>query len=196
MAIKLKIYDTPRPNGREGEALEHARVISKGTRRMDDICETLIPFGLYTAQIKGILEGLVTYIGKSLQEGYHIELEDLGTFSLSANSRQIINKSNEPATEITIDSVNFRPASTLKKKIRKANIEIVKEGKGPESTLEQRKKKMLAYINKYGHISGMEYTRMNNCTRYMAQKDLNTFVEEKIISQVGTGTRKVFVIFN
>jgi len=195
MAIKIKIYETPRPNGRQGETLQHARAVSKGTRRMDDICETLIPFGLNTAQIKGILDGLVTYVGKSLQEGYHIELEDLGTFSLSVSSKQIINKSNEPATEITIDGVNFRPGKALKKKIGKAKIEIDKGGKKPESTFEQRKKKMLAYINKYGHISGMEYTRLNDCTRYMAQKDLSAFLEDKIVTQVGKGTRKMFVIF-
>lgn len=194
MAVKVKIYNTPRPNDREGEALQHARVVSKGTLRLDDICEALVPMGLNTAQIKGILDGLVQYTRKSLQEGYHIEWEELGTFSLSVRSKQIINAANKPATEVTIDGVNFRAHPELKKKIRKTTkIEESTEEIPAESSQAQRKARMLKQLEKDGHITGMEYTRLNNCTRYTAQKDLDTFVEEKIIASVGKGTRKIFV---
>lgn len=195
MNVKVKIYETPKPNEREGKVLQHARVASKGTRRLDDICDQLVPMGLNTAQIKGILDGVSNYVGKSLREGYHIEVDGLGTFSLSVASRQVINDEDEKVTQIMVDGVNFRCGKELRKRIQETRLVIDKQEK-KGLPLEKRKKQLLEYIRKNGHISGMEYTRLNDCNRYQMKKDMEIFQSEGIIRSVGSETRKVYVLKN
>jgi len=190
MKVKVGVYQTPKPTGREGESLQHARVHSKGTRTMDDICEKIVPLGLNTAQLKGILDGLAVYIGESLRDGYHIELEDIGTFSLSVRTRQ----ADDPEKmTVEVDGVNFKCSKKLKDRARRT--ELVPDKKAaPKFTPAKRKKQLLNYLQKNKSISIIGYTRLNNCSQYQAKKDIGVLVEEGVLVSLGEGTHKTYVI--
>lgn len=192
MDVKINIYETPKPAGREGETLEHARVESKGTRKLEEICKELVPKGLNTAQIKGILDGLAVYMGKSLRDGYHIELEDIGIFSLSVRSR--VSKKDPTKMTVEVDGVNFKCSSKFKERARKAKLKVNKEAKPKLLSLARRKEKLLTFLAKNSSINVREYTRLNNCTEYRARIDLKTFEEEGIVVQNGNKTHKIYLL--
>ncbi len=190
MDVKIKIFQTPKPAKRAGETLQHARVQSKGTRTMDDICAKIIPLGLNTAQLKGILDGLAVYIGESLRDGYHIELEDVGTFSLSVRTRP-----SDTAEKMTVevDGVNFRCCKKLIARAKRANLTLDKQ-QSPSYSLEKRKKQMLEYFRENSSLSIKEYARLNYCSQYQAKKDLDSFEEKGVILQKGKKTHQVYVV--
>lgn len=41
MSIKFKAYYTPKPNGRKGMRLTHARAISRGTYNLEKVCRLI-----------------------------------------------------------------------------------------------------------------------------------------------------------
>lgn len=190
MQVKVGIYHTPKPSGREGENLQHARVHSNGTRTLNDICEKIVPLGLNTAQLKGILDGLAVYIGESLRDGYHIELEDIGTFSLSIKTRHS-DDSKKMLAEV--NGVNFKCSKKLKNRAQKANLMPEKEP-APRLSPDRRKKQLLNYLQNHRSISIREYARLTNCSLYQAKKELNAFEEERVVARMGNGTHKTYVI--
>lgn len=189
MDVKIKIFETPKPVGRTGETLQHARAQSKGTRTMDDICAKIVPLGLNTAQLKGILDGLAVYIGESLRDGYHIELEDVGTFSLSVKTRP---SDNPEKMAVEVDGVNFRCSKKLMARAKRAKLMLDKQ-QSPSYSLEKRKKRMFEYFRKNASISIMEYVRLNYCSQYQAKKDLDSFEKEGLILRKGKKTHQVYV---
>ena len=81
MSIKFSVYKTPRPKGSK-DNLEHARLVSRGTKGLEEICRDLSDAcTVNSADIKGVLEALTVYMGRELGYGYSIELEGIGHFS-------------------------------------------------------------------------------------------------------------------
>ena len=67
--IKFGVYKAPNTSGKEQQSC--ARLISKGTMRMEDVCEYLSDSSTLTsADVKGAIEALITYIGRNLSNGY------------------------------------------------------------------------------------------------------------------------------
>ena len=85
--IQVSIYNTPGNEQRRPTSC--ARVITRDTKRMNDICEYISECSSVTsADIKGVLEALTSYIGRELSYGYSVELEGLGHFSPSVKSKE------------------------------------------------------------------------------------------------------------
>lgn len=86
--IQVSIYNTPGNEQRRPTSC--ARVITRDTKRMNDICEYISECSSVTsADIKGVLEALTSYIGRELSYGYSVELEGLGHFSPSVKSKEV-----------------------------------------------------------------------------------------------------------
>ncbi|MDL2208144.1 HU family DNA-binding protein [Parabacteroides sp. OttesenSCG-928-O15] len=193
MKVKVGIYQTPQPKGRENEQLLHARVSSKGTRRLEEICDRLYELGLNSAQIKGILDGLARYIGESLRDGYHIEVEGIGTFSMSVKTQQEADETGEKSVLIQPDGVNFKCSKKLQNMIEQADLQVEKPSDKMLMPLAKRKKKLSDYLEKNKYINQREYAALTDLTIYQARKDLAEFVEEGFIRLTGGKTRKIYI---
>lgn len=189
MGIKYKVHSTPQPAGRKKEALSHARAVSRGTVKMNDLCEIICQRGsISSADVKAVLDSFVWAIGHSLKFGDHVELEELGHFSPSLRTREL----PDGKMGVIVDSVNFRCSKKLKETLSMAELERVKT---PEkSSLNERKKRLFCYLERNEHITTRGYSTLNECSRYQAQKDLKQFVADKEIYQLGGGTHVMFVL--
>lgn len=194
MEVNVKIYKTPRPIDWEGVELKHARVESKGTRRMADICERLLHLGLNSAQIKAILDGLAKFVGESLTEGYHIELDGIGTFSLSVKTLQETDESGEKKIFIIPDGANFKCSQPLRKKINTTKLVIQKEKSVKPFTDDERKEKLMAYLEKYRSINQRQYAKLTGLSLYQVRKELQVYQQEGLLSLVGRNTHKTYVL--
>ena len=111
--IKFGVYKAQNTSGKEQQSC--ARVISKGTMRMEDICEYLSDScSLTSADVKGAIEALTTYIGRNLSNGYCVELEGLGHFSPALKTLQKTDEKGRTVFFARADGVNFRCSKRLK----------------------------------------------------------------------------------
>lgn len=189
MGIKYEVHSTPQPEGRKKKPLSHARAISRGTVKMDDLCEIICQRGsICSADVKAVLDSFVWAIGHSLKYGDNVKLEDLGHFSPSLRTREL----SDGEMGVSVDSVNFRCSKKLKKELKKAVLERVKTPK--KRSLNERKKQLICYLEQREHITTRGYSILNGCSRYQAEKDLKQFVADKEIYKLGRGTHVMFVL--
>lgn len=189
MGIKYTVHTTPQPDTKEEKPLCHARALSCGTKKMDDICKLICARStVSSADVKAVLDSMVWVIGFSLRNGNHVELEELGHFSPSLRSHKLPGGKYS----VTVDGVNFRCSGKLKQEMAGAELEKVKHS--PLRSLEERKTCLMDYIRRNGHISVRTYAEQNGCTRYKAENDLKRFVEEGLVRRVGSHTHILYVL--
>ncbi|MDL2255303.1 HU family DNA-binding protein [Parabacteroides sp. OttesenSCG-928-K15] len=193
MKVKFTLYELPLPGEQSETSRPQARVQSKGTIRLNDICGELRDLGVNSSQIKAVLDALAKYMKKSLVNGYNFELEDIGTFSLSLHCSTVDKASGEEVVQVQAEGVNYRPAKYLKEKIKEVEFEQIKQSP-VQASLKKRKKQMMDYLGNYAYINLSKYALLNDCSRYQARKDIEEFVEEGIIASTGIGAHKVYVL--
>lgn len=194
MSIKFSVYQTPRPKGSK-EKLDHARLVSRGTKGLEEICRDLSDACTVTsADIKGVLEALTVYMGRELGYGYSIELDGIGQFSPALRTRKVLEENGRTKYQVSVDGVNFRCANRLKEMVKEEPPKKVKRKNVSSDDIETRKNKMLEYLGKKESINETDYAGMNNCTRYRAGKDLKQFLEEGVIRKMGYKTHRVYVL--
>lgn len=188
MGIRFKIHATPRPEDRKKESLIHARALSEGTDKMEDICEIICQrSSISSADVKAVLDSFVWMIGFSLKYGRHIELEDLGHFSPSLRTVQ---QKNGKFT-VEVDGVNFRCSEKLKATLKGTELEKVKKESG--YSRQTRQQRMFDYLERNKHISARAYAELNDCSRYRAAADLKQYMADGLISRVGGGTHVMYL---
>ena len=81
---KYALYENPNPKGDGKKQPLHARIVPRGTIHTQEIAEEIADScGYSTATTKGMLDALAKVISKNLRYGYTVELDDLGSFSIS-----------------------------------------------------------------------------------------------------------------
>lgn len=193
MKVRFKVYETPQPEEVQRELQLHARIHSKGTVRLDELCAELRELGVNSAQIKAVLDASGKFIGKWLKNGYHVELEGIGTFSLSLRSRPIEKESGAKVTRVTVDRVNFKSNKQLMNHVKQAYLEEIDAENLKTPVFSGRRKRMLAYLEKTPYINVSKYAEINLCSRYIARKDLQVYIDEGILDWSGRGAHKVYV---
>lgn len=194
MSLKFGVYNIPDPENK-GKSLQHARILPQGTKRIEDICEYLSDIStLSSADIKGTLEGLTHYIGMQLKFGSSVELEGLGYFSVALKSEQTKNEKGKTIVKVSVDGVNFRCSTRLKNKVKEARPKREKRKNITGFTPEQRKTRMLEYLEKHDYINIIDYASLNGCTRYRATEDLKQHLADGIIDKMGYRTHRIYVL--
>lgn len=190
--VKFKVYDTPDNNGKSNGLC--ARVISSGTKRDKEIYKFINDCcSVTSSDIKGVLEGLTVYIETMLSYGYSVELEGLGYFSPAVRTEKETNTKGKEVYRVKMDGVNFRCSTRLRETLKQAKPEKIKRDNQAKSTLEERKNKMLAYLQTHLYMSAAEYTRQNACTSYRADLDIKQFLKEGVIKAEGCSTHKIYM---
>lgn len=191
--VKFGVYKTPKGNGKEQQSC--ARVITYGTRRMDKICKFISECSsVNSSDIKGVIEALVVYMGRELEDGYSVELEGLGYFSPSLRSVRSVDKKGRTVTSASIGGVNFRCSNRMKELVKTDCPQMVKRENIPSENREGRKTKMLVYLQENPFINISGYAELNHCTRYCASQDIKLFEANGIINGTGSNTHRVYVL--
>ena len=189
--IKFGVYKAPNTSGKEQQSC--ARLISKGTMRMEDVCEYLSDSSTLTsADVKGAIEALITYIGRNLSNGYCVELEGLGHFSPALKTLQKTDEKGRTVFFARADGVNFRCAKRLRELVDKDRPLKIKRENVTSNELTDRKNKMLKFLQNNPYINLTDYAGINHCSRYRATEDMKLFVKDGIVSKMGYRTHRVY----
>lgn len=195
MSVKFSIYKTPKPRGREGHALQHARVITQGTKRMEEICAYINESSsLTSADIKGTIEALFNYISVQLLNGYNVDLEGFGHFSLSLRSKPMVNNKNEESTAVSIHGIHFKCSKRLKQRIVQGELRKKTRRIPQPLPIEERQAKLIEYLHRHGYINGTLYGELIHCSRYYANKDIQHYLEEGLIERIGKNKHQIYLL--
>lgn len=189
MAIHFNVHETPQPKSRKGNALSHARAIPRSTKKMKNICDLVCErASIPSADVKAVLDSFVWIIGFSLEYGDHVELEDLGHFSPSLRTR----RGPDGTFTVEVDGVNFRCSETLKRKL--SAVKLHRESNPTGYPEQDRKQRMINYLQQNEHITTPTYSKLNDCSYYKASADLKKFVQEGVICQIGARTHTMYLL--
>lgn len=194
MAIKFKAYYTPKPNGRKGTQLTHARAISQGTYDLEKVCELISQrSSVSSADVKSVLDSFGWVVELALEDGCNIELVDLGYFSPSLKT--IPNKENGNKGTVYVDGINYRCSTSLRKKLRSIKLKYIQDKKKP-ANWETQKNDLLDYMKGWKSITPRAYAEAFKCSRYQAENDLKKFVEEGVLAKVGHRNKVLYLLAN
>lgn len=189
--IKFGVYKAPNTNGKKQQAC--ARLISRGTKNTEDVCEYLSDScSLTSADVKGAIEALVSYIGRELSNGYSVELDGLGHFSPALKTLQKTDEKGKTVFFARADGVNFRCSKRLKLRVNRDRPIKVKRENVTSNEVPDRKQKMLKFLQNNPYINLTDYAAINRCSRYRATEDMKLFIADGTVIQMGYRTHRVY----
>lgn len=179
MAARYKLERNPSPTGDKEEQPYHARVVAVGTLKTEGLLRAAQgKSSVSSADIKGTLQLLHELMRDYLMMGYNVELEGIGTFSLSAQCRPVMNKNEIRAESIHFKSINYRPAKILCDKLKATPFVRAEEDKKERFSPKECEQRLLEYLNNNQLISHADYRGLCHCSKSKAAKDLKRFYAE------------------
>ena len=193
MTAQYGLFRNPPHKGEKESDLLHARIIPGRTIRIDRVTREISECTSFSpGDVKGLLQAFADVLVSYLEDGDEVELEGLGHFSVSLKCPKITNPRQVRAEDISFKSVNFRCSKEITERLRSMKVERKPGSSKPvKYTVEERKEKILKYLGKHETVMSSECMGINECTRYLALKDLKELIAEKKI--VKEGYRKVVV---
>lgn len=193
MTAQYGLFKNPPLKGEKESNILHARIIPGRTIRIDRVTNDISQCTSFSpGDVKGLLQAFADVLVLYLEDGDEVELEGLGHFSVSLKCPKITSPRQIRAEEIYFKSVNFRCSKEITERLRGMKVER-KPGssKPPKYTAEKRKNHILKYLEKHKTIMSSDCMGLNECSRYMALKDIKELIAEKKI--IKEGYRKVVV---
>lgn len=194
MGAKYALYENPNPKGNGEKQPLHARIVPKGTVRTQEIAEQIADgSGYSTATTKGMLDALAKIIARNLRQGYTVELEDLGSFSLSLKCRPVMDKKELRSWSVRFGNIHFKGSKKMKNQLRSIDLERDSEAKATLYSPEQRKGRILLTLQEREYFTTAQYMRLNGCTRSTAARDIKEMIESGKIKKLGYGKAVLYV---
>lgn len=188
MSANYSLFKTPKPGRKDDEVPQlHARLVNQRIIRTQELAEDISDACSFnTADVKGMLEALKRRLAFHLKYGAIIELEGLGTFTVSLKCPPLTAEKEIKPKHVQFNKVVFRCSKELRSGLKNMDVQRSDEGsrlKGPSTA--QRKANILAYLQENPSISSSECCGLNGCSKYMALKDLKELQVEEKIARLG-----------
>ncbi len=197
MSAKYYLFkNPPRSGDTEEKERYHVRLTQKGTIPFRQICKEIASAStISAADSKGAITGLVDVLIRHLREGYTVEIDGLGYFKAIATSPPVENPDKVRAEHIQYGGVSFRPSMEFTDRMK--NMTFVKDPayrKYIRRTQEERLATILYYLQENPFIKSSDCIRINGCSRYAAQKDLNLLCEQGAIQSHGQRSTRFYTL--
>ena len=193
MCARYRLVRNPDPTGKHKKQALHPRVVPYGTLRVNDLMyQVESRSGLSAGDVKGVLQTLADVMADQLEEGYIVELEGIGFFSLSLSSRPVMDKSEIRSESIHFRSVNFRCGKYLKKKLKTMHLERMPETQSTLPSFEERLRRLTNHLNTHHYITCGDYRELTGCSKYRALQDLNKLIDEGKLAKHGYRSTRVY----
>lgn len=194
MSAKYALYENPNPKGDGEKQPLHARIVPWGTVHTEEIAQEIADScGFSTAVTKGMLDALAHVISKYLRKGYTVEMNDLGSFSISLKCRPVQDKNEIRSWSVGFGNVHFRGSKKLKEQLKPILLERDPEAGTTCYTPEKRKERFFKLLEENEYVTCAQYMRLNACNRTTAVRDLGELIQEEKIKRLGSGKAVLYV---
>ncbi len=187
MTATYSLFRNPVPEEKANEGKLHARLVNQEIVRIDRLVKEISDMSSFSsADVKGLLEAFRSRLELHLENGAIVDLEGLGTFSVSLKCPPLANEKKIVPGKVSFSKVNFRCSKELKEKLEFMTVERSKEGSRLKGlSAEKRKERILEYLKNGNTISSFWCRGLNGCSKYIALKDLQELVKEGKIIRLG-----------
>ena len=104
----------------------YAQIVTRGTIDTAELCEEISAgCTLTTADMKAAIEALISSVSQKLKAGYNVCIDDLGTFSLSAESETVESPDDIRSQSVRVKAIHFRPSVRMKKSMKNSKYERI-----------------------------------------------------------------------
>ena len=119
MKAKYDFRVMPNMQGEEVEKQKlYPQLVTSGTITLKDLMKHASKHTSFSpAEVLGMVTFLEDAMVEYLAQGYHVKLDNIGTFSASLTSRKVTSKDEIRAKSIHFDNVHFRADKKLRKRI-------------------------------------------------------------------------------
>jgi len=186
MDAKYQLVRNSDFNGSSEDQTLHARIVSKGTIRLTDMMEVGSDRSSFTpADIKGALQLIADLLEEGLSNGYNVELDGIGYFSVSLSCRPETDAKKIRSESIRFRDVNFRLGKEMKKRLRGMRLYRQPVSRKRSFTAEIREQRLWSYLTSHLCITTRDYMSLNSCAKHTALKELKLQIEAGTLVTVG-----------
>lgn len=194
MSATYRMEKNPPKRGSNKKIVLHPRIIPWGTIDTDGFIKVASGCSTYTGgDLKGAIRLIADVLAEKLGDGYTVNLDGIGYFSVSLRSRPVEDKKELRSESVHFKNVNFRCSARLKKSLRSMPLERYREPQKTDFSQEEKERRLLWYLDRHAYITTLAYQGLNGCTQYMARKELKQFVEDGILLENGTRRMCIYV---
>ncbi|MBP1615913.1 MAG: hypothetical protein H6Q13_3361 [Bacteroidetes bacterium] len=191
-------YDFRRKPSSKEEAEQqplYPRIVSKGTISTQKLITEISEASTFTeGDLEGVLCALSKKISGYLADGFHVELGEMGYFSVSLKARPVMDKKEIRSHSVSFDNINFRASSKFRKQscgyLERARYGFRHSANLPEET---RKSRLEAYFSTHHFITRTEYSQISGLLKGKALKELNDLIADGYLDTIGRGSHKIYV---
>lgn len=193
MKAKYQLVRTSDFRGNREEQPLHARLVAHETVSITEMMDYAREYSTFsTSDIKGALELISQLLEKGLRDGYNVQVDGIGYFSVSLECRPVMDKKEIRSPSIRFRQVNFRLDKKMKGRLQTMPLERLSEEKKPVFSAEQRRQRLWNYLDRHYFISTRHYMGLNHCTKYQALKDLKEHVAAGKLKPVGERNSRLY----
>lgn len=181
------MFKNPGKESEEEKATLHARLVNQRIIHTEELAEDISDACSFnTADVKGMLEALKRRLAFHLKYGAVVELEGIGTFSVSLKCPPLTEEKDIKPKHVRFSKVVFRCSKELRSGLKYMEIER-SDGGSRLKVLpsDKRKANILRYLQQNETISSSYCRGLNGCSKYMALKDLDELRKEGKIVRLG-----------
>ena len=173
MAAEYKLVRRPPLGKTDGKQQRYPRFVPTDTVRLDDLVQKAQGRSSFSsADIKGVLQLLQDMMVDELMFGHNVELEGIGTFSISLKSRPVEDKKEIRAESIHFQDVTFRSSRQLRDRLQEMPLMRSSEEERAVLSFEECEERTMKYLETHQYISGKIYRSLCRCGKTKAAGDL------------------------
>ena len=184
-------YQLRRQNDLTGEATEKnpqvaVTVVNSKLTTTKELAEYInFACSVTESDVAAVLQALGKCVCDELLDGNRVELEHLGTFSLSLTCGRKKLEDRVTKNDIRVKNILFTPCAEMKQAMRGA--EIVSGGHAVRTLLtrEIAEHRLRAFFEDHDYIYRSQMEQLCECSEYLAAKYLNLFVKEGRLRALG-----------
>ena len=145
------------------------------------------------ADVVAVLQAVGQRIGDALLDGNRVEIDHIGTFSLSLTCKNKRKEEHITSKDIEVKRVVFSPCAELQKALRSA---VIVSG-GPTGTKQLSdaviEKRLAEFFTTHPSIQRSEFEHVCECSRYAALAKLKALVKAGKLQVIGKQNTRAYV---
>lgn len=198
MSLYYDLYQSGNPRKLDEEQPLHARVVPSGTLSAKKFIELVSKSnGFSEATLEGCLQAITNELQRWLEQGWIVEVGDLGHFSLSLKcDRAVMDKKEIRSPSIHLNKVNLHIHKGFRQKFATMKLERTESPYRSQKTCseDQCRELLMNHLKEQGCINRPDFMSLTGLQRNKAVNLLNKYIEEGIIRKYGNGKAVVYLL--
>lgn len=123
MSAEYTLHRSPSRDGDPEDQPLHARFAPRGTVSTDQLIDSIVAGSTFThGDLSGALRLFSDGVTAKLKEGYNVELDGFGFYSLSLDSKPVKTPEEIRSQSVSFHHVTFRNSKSLTNKLRTIDL--------------------------------------------------------------------------